>query len=117
MTPKFSNKGPSLTPKNSSLAETLRLLSRKWYVSFDLCTLLISLFCIFRGQPLKMPKDCLFSGDTMMDPALLKELKEKSKFALAVVAMREGRHEDALNSFEELYHPQAAYYTGLVSKK
>ena len=64
-----------------------------------------------------MPKDCLFSGDTMMDPALLKELKEKSKFALAVVAMREGRHEDALNSFEELYHPQAAYYTGLVSKK
>ena len=61
-----------------------------------------------------MPKDCLFPGEMLMDPALLKEQKERAKFALAIVAMREGRHEEALNGFEKLCQPQAAYYMGLV---
>ena len=62
-----------------------------------------------------MPKDCLFPGEMSADPAQLKELKEQSNFAMATVAMREGRHEEALKGFEALYTPRASYYTGLVS--
>ena len=61
-----------------------------------------------------MPKDCLFPGEMSPDPAHLKELKEQSNFAMATVAMREGRHEEALKGFETMYTPQAAYYTGMV---
>ena len=72
------------------------------------------MFVNFRGQPLRMPKDCLFPGEMTADSAQMKELKEQAKFAMAVVAMREGKHEEALNGFETLYQPQASYYTGLV---
>ena len=61
-----------------------------------------------------MPKDCLFPGERSPDPVQLKELKEQSSFAMAMIAMREGRHEEAVQGFETMYTPQAAYYTGMV---
>ncbi|KAL4232099.1 E3 SUMO-protein ligase RanBP2 [Mactra antiquata] len=72
---------------------------------------------IDRNQNMGTPKELMFPMDTMMDPAAVKQIREQVKFAMATIDMKEERNEEALNVFETLHQPEAAYYSGLIYRK
>jgi len=49
-----------------------------------------------------------------VDPAVVKELREQVRFAMAIVAMRDEKYREALSAFESIYKPEAAFYSGQV---
>ena len=56
----------------------------------------------------------LFPGDDIIDPAIVKDIREQVKFAMATIAMKEGNYKEALSAFESLYKAEASYRIALV---
>lgn len=56
----------------------------------------------------------IFPSDVVLDPAVVKDIREQVKFAMAIIAMNQENYREALSAFESLYKPEASYYSGLV---
>jgi len=61
-----------------------------------------------------MPKEVMFPSEIVMDPAVVKGIRDQVKFAMAMIAMNQQNYEVALNAFTGLYKAEASYYSGLV---
>ncbi|XP_053407821.1 E3 SUMO-protein ligase RanBP2-like [Mercenaria mercenaria] len=70
-----------------------------------------------RNIGIRKPKELLFPGDDIIDPAVVKDIREQVKFAMAVIAMKQENYKEALSAFENLYKPEASHYTGLIYRK
>lgn len=53
-------------------------------------------------------------GDDDLATAGIQELLQEAKFASSVLAMKEGRYEEALEGFQKLMTPWASFYKAQV---
>lgn len=56
----------------------------------------------------------MFPSELVMDPAVVKDIRDQVKFAMATIAMNRQNYREALSSFASLYKPEASYFSGLV---
>ncbi|KAK3594749.1 hypothetical protein CHS0354_014176 [Potamilus streckersoni] len=67
-----------------------------------------------RDDYVPMPKESLFPDNSVPDTAQLQRMIEQTKFALAMVAMREGNYEEAVKGFESASSAWASYHTAKI---
>ncbi|KAL3864553.1 hypothetical protein ACJMK2_006225 [Sinanodonta woodiana] len=67
-----------------------------------------------RDDHVPMPKESLFPDNSVPDTAQLQKMIEQTKFALAMVAMREGKFEEAVKGFDGASSPWASYHTAKI---
>ncbi|XP_070173906.1 E3 SUMO-protein ligase RanBP2-like isoform X2 [Littorina saxatilis] len=55
-------------------------------------------------------------NDADLTPEVVRDMTQDTKFAVAVIAMREGRYEEAVRGFEPLTTPYASFYRAQIYK-